>query len=204
MDATLLRQVAKTFGWLTETLPEAYRPAAEAFLHSIVNDQPDSEREVPQAILGTIALSVLRAIFDNQFPPELDYEAAVVELDYHSQPVLVQWNNYPRYRGRTIEGYGMAHPHYFVLGGFTTVPIGGGHWLIQDRYDWHNTDNWRVPSKIGRKVPKWLLRQFCFRNDEASDIWYIKEVGTLDKWTVPYWHRSIVRLADYLNPQDFE
>ena len=199
MNIKLLRQLVKTFGWVVWTLPEEYQPAAEAFLYSLTNTDLDSERSVPREILPTIALAVLSAIFEGQLPPDLSYEAAVEELNTHQEPVLVQRWNYP-YFSYTILGY-ESHPHYYVMGGFTTYPQGGGLWLVEDRYDWYVPDYWKVPNIIADKVPVWVLSKFCERGEDG---WYISEVGTLDKWSTPYWHRSIVKLSDYLDPQWFE
>jgi hypothetical protein len=87
------------------------------------------------------------------------------------------------------------------MGGFTSHPLGDGLWVVEDRYDWHQPDSWRVPDAIARRVPKWLLKKFAY---SVYGVWVLDEVDTLKRLTVPYWHRSIVKLADYLNPQDFE
>jgi len=198
MNTKFLRQLVKCFGFLTETLPEDYRPAARAFLFSLTNEKPDCERPVPQEILGTLAYAVLHGI---KLPNS--YEKAKVILNTHTEPVLVRQQNYPRYRGGTIEGYGTHHPHYFILGGFTAYPQGGGLWLVEDRYDWHVPDRWRVPDTVSERIPEWVLSKFC-EFCELRNGYYLKEIGTLDKWSTPYWHRSYVRLSDYLDPKYFE
>jgi hypothetical protein len=196
MNSKFLRKLVKCFGFLTETLPEEYQPAARAFLFSLTNETPDCERPVPQEIWPTLAYAVSRAAKKSRF-----YKKAKFVLDTHTEPVLVQKWDYPRYRGRTMEGYGITHPHYFVLGGFTAYPQGGGLWLVEDRYDWHVPDRWRVPDVVTHHIPEWVLSKFCERGEDG---WYISEVGTLDKWSTPYWHRSYIRLSDYLDPQWFE
>ena len=196
MNRLFVRQLAKTFGWAVRTLPEAYWPAAEAFVFSLVNDQPDCERPVPQEIMSTLAYAVLHAIGLPNF-----YAKGKSILDTHTEPVLVRQQDYPRYRGEKIRGYDISHPHFFVLGGFTAYPQGGGLWLVEDRYDWHVPDHWRVPDTVAEKVPTWVLSKFCKQKDGG---WYLEEVGVLDRLTVPYWHRSVVRLSDYLDPKWFE
>ena len=196
MNTKFLRQLVKCFGFLAETLPEDYRPAARAFLFSLTNEVPDCERPVPQEILGTLTYAVLHAVGLPNF-----YEKAKRILDTHTEPVPVRQWDYPRYRGRTIEGYDTSHPHYFVLGGFTATPQGGGIWLIEDRYDWHVPDRWRVPDTVAEKLPEWILFKLC---QHRNGGWYLEEVGVLDKWSTPYWHRSYVRLSDYLDPKWFE
>ena len=196
MNVKFLRQLAKTFGWLVSVLPKAYQPAAEAFLHSLTNDKIDSERPIPEEILPTLAYAVLHAVGLPNF-----YEKAKRILDTHTEPVPVRQWDYPRYYGEKIGGYDASHPHYFVLGGFTAYPQGDGMWLLEDRYDWHVPDRWRVPDTVAEKLPEWILSKLCqYKNGE----WYLEEVGTLDKWCTPYWHRSVVRLSDYLDPKWFE
>jgi len=199
MNVVFLRVLAVCFGWLVNVLPEVYRPAGRAFLRSLVT-KPEAVYPVPKEILPTIALAVLNSIFEGQLPPGLSYEAAVGELNKHQKPVLVQSIHYPCYRGRKLEGYPF-NPHYYVMGGFTSYPLGDGLWLVEDRYDWHQPDSWRVPDAIARRVPKWLLKKFAY---SVYGVWVLDEVDTLKRLTVSYWHRSIVKLADYLNPQDFE
>ena len=199
MNKVFLRQLVKCFGFLAEALPEDYRPAARAFLFSLTNEKPDCERPVPQEIIPVLALAVLSAIFEGQLPPDLSYEAAIEKLNTHQEPVLVQRWNYP-YSSYTILGY-ESHPHYYVMGGFTAYPQGDGLWLLEDRYDWHVPDYWRVPDTVAEKLPEWILSKFCERGEDG---WYISEVGTLDKWSTPYWHRSYVRLSDYLDSTYFE
>ena len=196
MTAKFRKLLVNRFGFLIRFLPEEYWPAAEAFKFSLVNEKIDCEREVPKEIWPTLAYAVLHGI---KLPNS--YEKAKVILNTHTEPVPVRQQNYPRYRGGTIEGYGTHHPHYFVLGGFTAYPQGGGLWLVEDRYDWHVPDRWRVPDTVAEKLPEWILSKLCqYRNGG----WYLEEVGTLDKWSTPYWHRSYVRLSDYLDPKYFE
>ena len=196
MNTKFLRKLAGIFGWLVYTLPEDYRPAGWAFLHGLVNTVPDSEREVPREILPTIALAVLSAIDPYSRP---DYTQAVEILNQHKERVLVQINNYPQYRGRKLPNYN-KHPHYYVMGAFCADPLGGGTWLIQDRYDWHFPAAWSVPDCITRFLPSWVLSKFC---SKYHGEWYLEEVGTLDRLTVPYWHRSVIKLSDYLSPDSF-
>jgi hypothetical protein len=87
------------------------------------------------------------------------------------------------------------------MGSFTAYPQGDGYWLIQDRYDWHFKDYWSVPDQVANWIPNWILSKFCQR---YGKMWVLMEIGSLDQLTVPYWHRSVIKLADYLNPQDFE
>ena len=188
----ILRKLVSIFGCLVYTLPKDYRPAGWAFLHGLTNTTLDSKRSVPQEILPTIALAVLNAI-DYYKPPE-SYEAAVATLDYHKEVVLVQMNNYPLYKGITMPGY-TSHPHYYVMGAFAAKPIGGGYWLIEDRYDWHFPAAWRVPDSVATRIPEWILNKLAVYYDDG---WYLEEVGVLDRLTVPYWHRSIIKLSDYL------
>jgi len=195
MKIKFLRQLVKRFGFLAKSLPKDYWPATEAFLFSLTNETPDCERPVPQEILPTLTYAVLHAIGLPNF-----YERAKLTLNTHAEPVLVRQWDYPKYQGPKIPGY-ESHPHYFVLGGFTAYPQGSGLWLIQDRYDWHVPDYWRVPDIISDRVPEWVLSKFC---EVRSGGYYLKEVGTLDRWTVPYWHRSVVKLSDYLDPKWFE
>ena len=198
MNKAFLKLLVKRFGFLVNLLPEEYRPAAEAFFFSLTNSEPDCERLVPREIIPTIAWAVLHAITEGEIPDL--YEEAVAILETHDKPVLVQRWNYP-YSSYTILGY-ESHPHYYVLGGFTATPQGEGIWLIEDRYDWHVPDYWRVPDIITSEVPQWILSKFCERGEDGG--WYIAEVGILDQWTVPYWHRSKVRLSDYLDFTYFE
>lgn len=202
MNKVFLRQLVKCFGFLAETLPEKYKPAARAFLFSLSNETPDYERPVPQEIFPTLALAVLIAIFDRVLPSELDYFWAVEELDQHNKPVAVRRCHYPYYGEATITGYELDHPHYFVLGGFTATPVGDGLWLIEDRYDWHFPDYWRVPDIIASKVPDWVLSKLCEKGEDGG--WYVSEVDTLSKWSTPYWHRSVVKLSEYLDLKWFE
>jgi hypothetical protein len=188
-----LRVLGYVFGWLIcYVLPKDYRPAARAFVRGIVNSKLDREIPVPEEILRTITLAVLSAIDPYSRP---SYEEAVEILDKHQKAVLVQSYNYPQYRGDSyLVGY-REHPHYYVMGAFTAYPQGDGCWLVQDRYDWHYKTLWSVPDQIARFIPSWILSVFCERNGK---VWFLKEVGTLDQLTVPYWHRSIVKLSDYL------
>jgi len=193
-----LRKVAKVFGGLVKTLPLAYQPAGEAFLRSITNDKVDAEYPVPSEILPTIALTVLNVIVGNK---PLSYKEAVEILDKYNSPVSVRSIDYPEYHGETIRGY-ETHPHYYVMGSFTTYPQGGGYWLVEDRYDWHFWEyDWRVPDSVATRIPEWILNKFAYKKRTG---WYLEEVGVLDQLTVPYWHRSIVRLSDYLDPKWFE
>jgi len=189
-----LRVLAYLFGWLVNTLPRDYQPAGRAFLYSIVNTKLDCEVPVPEEILGTVALAVLEAIYES-YP--FDYKVAKEVLNKHDKPVPVQNIHYPEYEGQTLLEYD-DHPHYYVMGAFVATPLGGGLWLVEDRYDWHFPSRWRIPNKVAERIPKWILNMFAYYDVNG---WYIEEVGTLDKWTTPYWHRSVIRLSNYLNPK---
>jgi hypothetical protein len=196
----LLRKLVGILGRpLVYTLPPDYQPAGWAFLRGIANTKLDSEVPVPREILGTVALAVLHAIDPYSQTPR-SYEEAVEKLSSHKEPVFVKSYDYPIYKGTTIPGYA-CHPHYYVMGSFTAYPQGDGYWLIQDRYDWHFKDYWSVPDQVAKRIPSWVLSKFCQR---YGKMWVLMEMGSLDQITVPYWHRSVVKLADYLNPQDFE
>ena len=189
-----LRLLAWVFGWLVYALPKDYRPAGRAFLRGIVNYKLDREVPVPREILGTISLAVLAAI-DPYVRPS--YEEAVEILNSHQEPVPVQLYNYPQYRGTSyLIGY-REHPHYYVMGAFCAIPLGDGYWKIEDRYDWHFSTTWSLPDCVARFIPSWILSKFCERNGRS---WLLSEVGVLDKLTVPYWHRSIIKLSDHLSP----
>jgi len=191
-----LRILVKRFGFLTETLPEEYRPAARAFLFGLTNETPDCERPVPQEILPTLTYAILISMHEGRYPSGLNYSEVVKKLESHTRPVTVRRCHYPYYEWPKILGYELDHPHYFVLGGFTAYPKGGGYWMIEDRYDWHFPDYWRVPDPIAEKVPHWILQKFAEKGEDGG--WYLSELETLSKWTVPYWHRSLVRLSNYL------
>jgi hypothetical protein len=196
----LLRKLVGILGRpLVYTLPPVYRPAGWAFLYGIANTKLDCERSVPTEILPTVALAVLCSIYEG-CPPDYDRKIAEAILNKHDKPVPVQHIHYPEYGGQTLPGY-EEHPHYYVMGAFVATPMGNGYWKIEDRYDWHFPFSWRIPSSIARRIPKWILRIFA-RYDGGN--WYIEEVGILDKITVPYWHRSVVRLSDYLDPKWFQ
>jgi len=197
MSTKFLRKLVKCFGWTVRTLPKDYWPAAEAFVYSLTNEIPDSERPVPQEILPTVAYAVVDAVLEDH----VSYEEAILILDHIDEPIQVTQYNYPYYKlSSTIREYGL-HPHYYVMGSFTAYPQGGGYWLVEDRYDWHFEAYWRVPDVVVRHIPEWILSKFCEWRDGA---WRLSEVGTLDKWTVPYWHRSVVKLSDYLDPTHFD
>jgi hypothetical protein len=132
----------------------------------------------------------------NYYEPPESYEAAVAKLDLYEEVVLVQMNNYPTYEGTKLPGYN-RHPHYYVMGAFAARPLGNGMWEIADRYDWHFPTAWSLPECVARFIPGWVLSKFCSR---YHGQWYLEEVGTLDRLTVPYWHRSVIRLSDYLSP----
>jgi len=196
MTAKFRKLLVNRFGFLIRFLPEEYWPAAEAFKFSLVNEKIDCEREVPKEIWPTLAYAVLHGIRIPNF-----YEKAKLILNTHAEPVLVRQWDYPRYsKNNKISGYN-SHPHYYVLGGFTAYPKGDGLWLIQDRYDWHVPDYWPVPDTVVEVLPEWILSKFC---ELRNGRYCLKEVGTLDKWSTPYWHRSYIRLSDYLDPQWFE
>ena len=201
MNAALLKMLVKRFGFLTKVLPNDYHPAAEAFLLSLVNSQLDCEVPIPEVIMPTITLAILHAILLKDRIPfyEVDYKRAVTLLESYDKPVPVRQWDYPDYKGETIRGF-RFHPHYYILGSFMATPQGSGAWLLEDRYDWHEPDRWRVPDLITEKIPEWVLNKVATRD---PDGWYLEEVNTLSKWSVPYWHRSTVRLAEYLNPLDF-
>ena len=202
MNKVFLRKLVKCFGFLAEAFPEDYKPAARAFLFSLTNEVPDCERPVPQEIMSTLAYAVLIAISEGRFPVGLSYESACDLLDKHEDPVVVRRCHYPYYGEPKIGGYDQDHPHYFVLGGFTAYPQGGGYWLVEDRYDWHFPDYWKVPDLVTDKVPEWILTKFCEKGEDGG--WYVSEVDTLSKWSTPYWHRSVIRLSDYLYSTWFE
>ena len=189
--------LAWVFGWLVYALPKDYRPAGRAFLFSIINNQLDCEVSVPREILGTIATAVLNAIDPYSQP---SYEEAVEILNQYKERVLVQINNYPPYRGVKLPNYN-RHPHYYVMGAFCATPFGDGTWLIQDRYDWHFPAAWSLPDCIARFIPGWILSKFCSRYDGQ---WYLEEIGVLDRLTVPYWHKSVIKLSDYLSPDTLD
>jgi hypothetical protein len=198
MNRTFLRKLVKKFGWLVNTLPPDYKPAAQAFLFSLTNEIPDCERPVPQEILPTIAFAVVDAVLEDC---DISYEEAILILDHIDEPIQVTQYNYPHYNlSSTIREYRL-HPHYYVMGSFTAYPQGDGFWLVEDRYDWHFEAYWRVPDEVVTMVPQWILCKLCEWRDGA---WRLSEVGTLDKWTVPYWHRSVVKLSDYLDPTYFD
>jgi hypothetical protein len=198
MNKLFLKLLVNRFGFVVKLLPQEYQPAGEAFLFSLTNSEVDSERPVPTEILPTLAIATLDAIYDG-IPSDMTYPQAISILNTYKHPVLVQRHNYPSY-SYTILDY-KAHPHYYVLGGFTARPQGDGYWFIEDRYDWHFQDYWRVPDEVTTVIPEWILRKFCNRTNRG---WYISEVDTLSKWSVPYWHRSIVRLSDYLDSTYFD
>jgi len=193
-----LRVLGYVFGWLMcYMLPKDYRPAARAFVRGIVNSKLDREIPVPEEILPTITLAVLSAIDPYSRP---SYEEAVEILNQYNERVLVQINNYPPYRGAKLPEYN-RHPHYYVMGAFCADPLGGGTWLIQDRYDWHFPAAWSLPECVARWIPGWILSKFCSNYDGQ---WYLEEVGVLDRLTVPYWHKSVIKLSDYLSPDTLD
>jgi hypothetical protein len=201
---TMVRGLVRSFGGLVKALPEIYQPAGEAFLYSLHNRIMDSERKVPEEILGTIAMAVVNHLYKEadriEETPYPDYEDAVKLLKNTNYAVGICAMDYPEYGGWTMPGY-QHHPHYFVMGGLTVTPLGKGKWLVEDRYDWHEADYWLVPQCISEKVPNWVLKQFC---DEDEEGWWLRELTTLSQNYKPYWHRSVVCLGDYLEPNWFE
>lgn len=207
LHSTLIRGLVRSFGGLVHALPEYYQPAGQAFLYSLQNQVIDSERAVPEEILETIAMAVLNSINNKlaklEETPYPNLSEAIRLLDKSKYAVPVTVFDYPRIYGSFIlPGY-ENHPHYYVMGGFTATPVGKGKWLIEDRYDWHCPDYWRLPECVTSKVPNWVLKKFCYQVEDAEG-WYIREVETLAEYYKPYWHRSVVKLSAYLDSRDFE
>jgi len=199
MNVKFRKLLVNRFSFLIRLLPEEYWPAAEAFKFSLVNEKIDCEREVPKELWPTLAYATLHAITGGELPSS--YEEGVSILENHNEPVLVQKWNYPEWNQVKLLDYHDTHPYYYVLGGFTTYPQGGGIWRVEDRYDWHFRDFWRVPEVAVQHIPEWILNKFCFWSYGG---WYLSELDTLAEWCTPYWHRSYIKLGDYLYSTHFE